>query len=137
MYSPDGVRQPIQVEGNIRAYFWSPDSSKLAYVILTPERSLLRVMMLDARTGERWPLLDFAPTLDQSTVFDFFDQFAYSHSPWSPDSKSLVLAGTMRHDGTSVSLNRQRGPQIYVVGAGQDSTATPIAEGSLAFWSPR
>lgn len=137
LYSPDGKKRQIVAEGNIRAFFWSPDSTKLAYLVLTRERNVLRVMMLERSTGDRWPLIDFTPTPDQATIFDFFDQFAYSHSPWSPDSSSLVLAGRLRQSGTSVSLNRQPGPQIYVVSAGPDVAVTSVAEGFLAFWSPR
>ncbi|MCH8062297.1 MAG: PD40 domain-containing protein [Chloroflexi bacterium] len=137
IFAPDGAKKPIEVTGTILAYFWSPDSSKLAYIVLTQDRGVLRVMMLDMNTGERWPLIDFAPAPDQSTIFQFFDQFAHSHSPWSPDSRSLVFAGILREDGISVSLNRQTGPQIYVVDIGPDPVVTSIAEGSLAFWSPR
>lgn len=137
IFSPWGEKKPVGVEGNILAYFWSPDSSKLAYIILTPNRGVIRVMMLDTNTGERWPLMEFAPTPDQATIFQFFDQFAHSHSPWSPDSRSLVFAGILREDGISVSLNRQTGPQIYIVDIGPDPLTTSIAEGSLAFWAPR
>ena len=137
IFTSDGVKKPIGVEGNILAHFWSPDSSKLAYIVLTRTRGVVRVLMLDMNTGERWPLIEFAPTPDQSTIFQFFDQFAYSHSPWSPDSRSLVLAGRLRGDGVSASLNRQGAPQIYIVDVGQGLSATPIAEGLLAFWTPR
>ena len=137
MYSPDGVRQPINVEGNILAYFWSPDSTKLAYVVLTRYRGVLRVMALDITTGDRWPLIDFTPTPDQGIVFEFFDQFAHSHSPWSPDSRALVFAGRLDRAGASASLNRQAAPQIHVVEVDRDATVTSIAEGFLAFWSPR
>ena len=125
------------VEGNIQAFFWSPDSLKLAYLLVARDRGVLRYMMLDMVTGERRPLVDFTPTPDQSIAYDFSDQFAISHSPWSPDSRSLVLAGNLRHDGTAVSLNRQVAPQIYVVDAGKDPAVTSIADGFLAFWSPR
>ena len=137
IFSPDGAKKAVEVEGNILAYFWSPDSSKLAYIILTPKRGVLHVMMLDANTGDRWPLMEFSPTRDQSTIFQFFDQFAHSHSPWSPDSKSLVFAGRLQGEGISVSINRQTGPQIYVMDIGPDPSVTSIADGSLAFWMPR
>ena len=137
LFSPDGVKKPVSVNGNIRAFFWSPDSSKLAYIILTQDRGVLRVMMLDTATGDRWPLMDFTPSADQSTIFGFFDQFAHSHSPWSPDSKSLVLAGILREDGISVSAGRQAAPKIYVVDVAPDLSVNAIAEGFLAVWSPR
>jgi len=137
LYGPDGTRKAMGVEGNIQAFFWSPDSLKLAYLLVTRDRGVLRFMILDMVTGDRWPLVDFTPTPDQSIAYDFFDQFANSHSPWSSDSRSLVLAGNLRHGGTAVSLNRQVAPQIYVVDAGKDATVTSIANGFLAFYSPR
>ncbi len=137
LYGADGTKREMGVEGNIQAFFWSPDSLKLAYLLVTRDRGVLRYMMLDMVTGERRPLVDFTPTPDQSIAYDFSDQFAISHSPWSPDSRSLVLAGNLRHDGTAVSLNRQVAPQIYVVDAGKDLAVTSIADGFLAFWSPR
>ncbi len=137
LYGPDGTRKAMSVEGNIQAFFWSPDSLKLAYLLVTRDRGVLRFMMLDMVTGDRWPLVDFTPTPDQSIAYDFFDQFAISHSPWSPDSRSLVLAGNLRHGGTAVSLNRQVAPQIYVVDAQKNPTVTSIANGFLAFCSPR
>ena len=137
LYGEDGAEKEMGVEGNIQAFFWSPDSLKLAYLLVTRDRGVLRYMMVDMVTGDRRPLVDFTPTPDQSIAYDFFDQFAISHSPWSPDSRSLVLAGYLRHDGTAVSLNRQVAPQIYVVDAGKDPAVTSIADGFLAFWSPR
>ena len=35
-YSPDGTKQSVEIEGEAIAFFWSPDSSKLAYVTLSP-----------------------------------------------------------------------------------------------------
>ena len=94
-------------------------------------------MVLDIESGDRWPLAEFTPTQGQATVVQFFDQFAHSHSPWSPDSASLVFAGWLQGGGVSASLNRQPLSQIYVVGTGPNPMITVLAEGVLAFWSPR
>ena len=71
------------------------------------------------------------------TIFQFFDQFAYSHSLWSPESNSLVFAGILSSEGVAASLNSQQAPQIFVVDAGPFPVAEPIADGILAVWSPR
>ena len=85
------------------AYFWSPDGSRLAYVALSKKAGILRWTVLNVVNGERWPLVDFIPSRDQLTIFQFFDQYAYSHSPWSPDSRSLVFAGKLVDGAVPVS----------------------------------
>jgi hypothetical protein len=94
-------------------------------------------MVLDLVTEERWPLVDFTPSLEQLTMFQFFDQFGYSHSQWSPDSDALVFAGVLSGDGVSASLGTQQASQIFVVSTEPFSSAEPIAEGIVAVWSPR
>jgi len=90
--------------------------------------------------GSRWPLLDFIPSLDQLTVFRFFDQYAYSHPPWSPDSNSLVFSGRVDPEAITAAFGSEGGAQgnhIVVLGAAPDSSPLVIAEGLIAFWSPR
>jgi Tol biopolymer transport system component len=135
-YSPDGTKQSVEIEGEVISFFWSPDSSKLAYVTLSLGREELRWMVLDLNDGGRWPLVDFIPSEALATVFRFFDQFAYSHSPWSPDSGSLVFAGTLAGGATSASFGRQPVPGIFVVSVGPDPTVERVAGGVMAVWSP-
>jgi Tol biopolymer transport system component len=137
IFSPSGDRMPVEVQGNIVAYFWSPDSSRLAYVLLTQTRGVVRLMMLDTKSGQRWPVIEFIPTPNQATAYQFFDQFAHSHSPWSPDSESLVFAGRLRGDASSVSFSQQAVPHIYIVDASPEPTIRSIADGYMAFWSPK
>ena len=94
-------------------------------------------MVLDLNDGDRWPLVDFIPSEPLATAFQFFDQFAYSHSPWSPDSGSLVFAGTLAGGATSASFGRQPEPGIFVVGVGTEPTVERVAGGVMAVWSPR
>ena len=82
----------IQVNENIVAYFWSPDSSKIAYATLVDPYGRVE-MVCPGRgcQGVSGPLVDFLPSRDQLTMFQFFDQYAYSHQLWSPDSRYLVF----------------------------------------------
>jgi TolB protein len=137
LFSEDGSRHPLEIQGDVIAFFWSPNSAKLAYVTLTEQGSLLRLMVADVADGSRWPLVEFLPTLDQLSMLQFFDQFAHSHSLWSPDSQSLVFSGELGGEAASASLGRQEVPHVFVVGAERGSVVEPIAEGYLAFWSPR
>ena len=137
LFSHDSVRRPLGIGDDVFAFFWSPDSSKLAYV--TPaDRGVFRWMVLDVTDGSRRTVVDFIPSDAQVTVFRFFDQFAYSHSPWSPDSASLVFAGALPQGGVSASLGRQPVSSIIVADIEPDGQeARVIAEGFLAVWSPR
>ena len=137
LFSPEGARLPVGIRAEVLAFSWSPDSRKLAYVVTSGTRSGLRWMILDLATEERWPLVDFTPSPEQVAIFQFFDQFAYSHSQWSPDSDALVFAGVLSGDGVSASLGTQEVSQIFVISTEPFSSAEPIAEGVVAVWSPR
>ena len=136
----DNLTERGVIHDPMLAYFWSPDSTKLAYVTISDTRGVLRWMLLDAESGVRQPLIDFVPSLEQLTVFQFFDQYAYSHSPWSPDSDALVFAGSLSTDAVSASTGIHPGHEgFHVIVVSADSLAATqiIAEGFLAFWSPR
>ncbi len=138
VFSAKGSRLPVSVEDeDVVAFFWSPDSTKLAYVSLADGPSTLRWVVLDVRDGGQWPLVDFEPSAAQATVFTFFDQFAYSHSPWSPSSDALVFAGTLANAGISASTSQQPASHIFVVGSGRNPLVQRVADGFLAVWSPR
>lgn len=137
IYSPDGTKRSASLEENIIAFFWSPDSTKIAYITPTSTRGLLRLKILDVNSGDTWPLAEFSPTRDQNTVYSFFDQFAHSQTPWSPDSTALVFAGSLLSNGVSISQTSQPTSQVYVVGANPNPTIHSIADGGLAFWSPK
>ena len=136
LYSPDGARQPVEIQDDVFAFFWSPDGTELAYVTPTETSGILQWFILRVADGSRRPLVEFRPTSEQFTIFQFFDQLAYSHSLWSADSSSLVFAGAVVGDAVSASANRQQGPHIIVVDV-ETASAEAIAEGFLAVWSPR
>ena len=128
------------------AFFWSPDGSRLAYITLSDAQGALRCVVVDMNTRRSRVALDFIPSAEQRTLFQFFDQYAYSHSPWSPDSVNLVFAGKPVGDAASASHPSQRNSrttaqqnasQIIIVSAETASAPQIIADGIMAFWSPR
>ena len=137
LYNPDGSKFPVDIEEDVVAFFWSPDSTRLAYVTLTDKRGGRRWNVLDVRDGARWPLVEFTPSGPQYTLFQFFDQFAYSHSMWSPDSGSLVFSGNLSETAVDASLRRQPVPRIIVTEAVQNPLVYAIADGFVAVWSPK
>ncbi len=99
---------------DIVAFFWSPDSTRLAVVTMEeykpplPEVStglrmrparqtgtpsiILQWWLIDAGSSEVTPLEQFFPTPDQFTIFNFFSQYTLSHRVWSPDSRYIAYA---------------------------------------------
>ena len=127
-----------EVNENVIAYFWSPDSSRIAYATLTDSSGGLRWSMLDVASGARSPLVDFLPSSDQLTMFQFFDQYAYSHRLWSPDSRYLVFAGTLNEAAVTAGFGSQSNQisHVFILDTGPTRSALPVAEGTLGFWSP-
>jgi TolB protein len=126
----------------VLAFFWSPDASKLAFLRLdrpdtvphAPQSAPLRQespiwFRWHIWNGERtYPLARFAPS--DSFLLDYvryFDQYAQSISLWSPDSTTLLFAGTS-DDGRA---------GIWTLPVEPGSRPHRIARGTLATWSPR
>ena len=70
-------------------------------------------------------------------MVQFFNQYAHSHSVWSPDSQSLVIAGRTATGAVSAA-SRQPADQIIVLTTDPTNpTFQVIGDGYLGFWSPR
>lgn len=109
-------------------FWWSPDGSQLAILIGEVEGAALWNRWRVWSDGE--PILTdrftITPTFAGAYV-PFFDQFAQSVTPWSPDSESFVYAGTDEGGSSGVFVQR----------AEPETPAERITdEGEIAFWSP-
>ena len=127
------------VKENVLSYFWSPDGTKIALVTLAGAGGDLRWTLLDVETGSSVRLADFTPSRDQLTMFQFFDQYAYSHMLWSPDSMYLIFSGRLSLSASSAGFMGQsdrRGSKVFIVDTGPVITVDEVADGVLAFWSP-
>ncbi len=130
----------VEFEQPVIAFFWSPDSTEIAFVTLSESPGALRWALLDVAEGKATALVDFIPSAEQLTMFQFFDQYAHSHSVWSPDGESIVFAGDLLTDAVTASLSGHPGHSsfhIVVVDAAPTPTAHVIGEGIMGFWSPR
>lgn len=138
--SPSSPGDAIDLSLPVLAFFWSPDGTKIALVTLSERQGALSWALYDALSDERMRLVDFAPSAEQLTMFQFFDQYAYSHSVWSPDSASIVFAGDLLTDSVTASVSGHPGHasfHIVVVDVEPVAEAHVIAEGIMGFWSPR
>jgi hypothetical protein len=73
--------------------------------------------------------------VEMLTMLSFFDQYAYSNYPWSPDGSALVVAGTQQETANRSNGSGPTGAGIYVLDAVGGGEPRQIAEGSVAFWS--
>ncbi|MDA0770021.1 MAG: hypothetical protein BZY79_00365 [SAR202 cluster bacterium Casp-Chloro-G4] len=149
VYSDTDADPLLIVREPMLAHFWSPNGRQIAYARLSEKSGVLRWVVLDIASGERKALVDFVPSVAQLTMFQFFDQYAYSHSLWSPDSDALVFAGNLNTDAVTASFKglnsgaslggnslEHDGEHIMVVNTSGDTTTRVIADGFMATWSP-
>lgn len=122
--SSDSVVDVIGTETG--GLWWSPDGSRLA--ILAPhgdDTQLVHWTVWSKDASFTTQPFRLTPFYAQAYV-PFFDQFAQSVTPWSPDSSRFVYPG--------IGIDDDRG--IYVQEARAGVAPQLIADGILAFWSP-
>ena len=133
--SADGRQVRAIGEGPILAFFWSPQGDKIAWVALDLESQSFDWKVSASSGGEAKHLFRFRPSNDFFTMLGFFDQYAYSHSVWSPDGTKLVVSGIEENalgggNGTAPTEDK-----VYVLDATGAESPSRIASGVLAFWS--
>ena len=126
------------------AFFWSPDGKSIAYISpLNPDEPdvsetgqeilisqkiqssfLFEAHVIDIASKQDTIIGTFTPTFLFVTQFlPFFDQYALSHSIWSPQSDAVVLP----------TINAQNAETITVFPL--DGLAQTIADGDTPFWN--
>ncbi len=138
LLSADGIEISSVVDEQLLAFFWSPQGDQIAWIGIEPLSRMMDLAVSPVAAGkatdEPRHLFRFSPTGELFTMLSFFDQYAYSHSIWSPDGSALVVAGT---DGAESGRRNGSGPhggQIYVVEV-SSGEARRIASGKVAVWS--
>lgn len=134
-----GFSETARVLENVLAYFWSPDGSRIAVAVVADASGDMRWLLLDPATGATTELADFVPSREQLTMFQFFDQYAYSHSLWSPDGRYLLFAGRLSLQASSADYPSQSGgnrSRVFIIDTGAISSINALTDGVLAVWSP-
>ena len=134
-----GFSETARVLENVLAYFWSPDGSRIAVAVLADASGDMRWLLLDPATGATTELADFVPSREQLTMFQFFDQYAYSHSLWSPDGRYLLFAGRLSLQASSADYSSQSGgsqSRVFIIDTVSISAVNALTDGVLAVWSP-
>jgi TolB protein len=131
-WSPNGRYIATFNTGNIERDFGvnvaesgKPDratQAKSASQQINPHQFNLAI--IDVETGAETQVMSFFPTgIFISQFLPFFDQYALSHSIWSPNSDAIVLS--MREEGENhVKVVRIDGSEMIDLG-----------KGDMAFWS--
>lgn len=91
------------------------------------QQSLMRVEVVDPATGAGTRVVDATPTRMFGQYVPYFDQYARAVSPWSPDGRRLVFA----------ALDPDSQVPRVVVAALDPLKLNAVADGVVAFWSPR
>ena len=131
----DGGPTRTVADGRIIAFYWSPDGTKLAWAGLDGETRDFVWWSASAAGGQARELMRAQPSSDTLVTLSFFDQYAYSHSPWSPDSSRLVLSVVPGRSTHGRNGSSPPGPKIFVVDTDGAGEPLEVASGSLAFWS--
>ena len=109
------------------AFFWSPDGKRLLLlggVSVDEQQLLLWEVWQDGAIVARTEPFAMSRLLLGSYI-PFFDQYAHSHSFWSPDSNSFTWSA--EEDGSPT------GVFVHDVATGE---TTRVADGLAAIWSP-
>lgn len=136
--SDDGDSVRTLAEGPLLAFYWSPNGERIAWVALDREEQEFewKVATSDSSEPEQVKsLFSFHPSRDVLIMLSFFDQYAYSHSPWSPDSSHLVMAGTQAMPFERRNGQTPTGARVFVLDVEGNTPPQEIAQGTLAFWS--
>lgn len=126
------------------AHFWSPQSDRVAYIAATSDQQEVQTRLrsnghtpveqavsglswyiLDVKTGKTQRLATFLPSRDMVYYLNFFDQFARSHSLWSPDGRYVVY-------GASDTLGQ---PSVLLVDTRNPGQPIKVATGTFGVWS--
>jgi hypothetical protein len=131
----DGSGVRTLAEEAIIAFFWSPAGEKIAWVAFQQEQQVFRWKVSRADGSAQRELFSYRPSQNSLTMLSFFDQYAYSHSPWSPDGSRLVVSGTQVEPFARRNGDTPTGERIFVLDVTSDGHAKELAQGTLAVWS--
>ncbi|PKB71785.1 MAG: hypothetical protein BZY87_03440 [SAR202 cluster bacterium Io17-Chloro-G6] len=130
----DGTVTNLSTEGAL-AFYWAPTGDKLAWVEVNPAEQEMEWVVGPADGSDARRLFSFRPSAEVFIMLSFFDQYAYSHSPWSPDGKSLVVAGSKGEQARRSNGRTPTGDRVYVLDAEGGAEPRDLGAGVLAFWS--
>ncbi|MFK7804386.1 MAG: hypothetical protein AB8G95_22310 [Anaerolineae bacterium] len=132
IYTLENGNLVISQSKKLLAFFWSPDSSKIAAFGVVPSdedsnsgRPTLSVQIIDVQSEGVTELFSSFETTSQFTeVLTFYSQYQRSATIWSPDSQNIVFP-----------VRTRDGPMVITMDVSGTIHPRTLAPGVLAFWS--
>ena len=115
------------------AFYWAPDSVRLAFLGIDSSMRGLAWSVVNADGKGARTLASFVPSDDFAFQVPFFDQYAQSTTLWAPDSHRLVYGAAGSGDRSNGSAAGERIMSLDVQG---QMPPAAVAQGSIAVWSP-
>lgn len=120
------------------AFFWAPDGRSIAYLTLASmgeqankgaglaqQRRFITLGVVNVESGGQSYLAAFEPNpIFVSQFIPYYDQYAFSHRLWSPDSRAFAIPIVDEEEKTQIMVVPMDGRAPYTV-----------SDGFLAFWS--
>ena len=124
--------------GDYLLSMWSPDGRQLLLARRNTDNTRLMLWSIyDRDTNLISDLVEFEPSGELRMMHVFFDQYIASHSFWSPDGESIVFAGDLIDPLSGPGDEERDIDTVWVVNTAGEPKPIAIAEGFMAFWSPR
>jgi hypothetical protein len=126
-----GASRVLSGEDFVAAFFWSPDSSHIAYFVPSVQKSdqgpllMFTLKVLRVSTGAVRTVATFHPPGVFLQVVREYGQYGESLRMWSPDSRFVLYTAV---EGDS--------PVVMVGYADEPIAPRKVADGLMATWSP-
>ena len=134
-----GAAKPERIAaGPFVAYYWAPGGEKL--VLVVPAQTgdgRYSVRAIDAGGTLLAATEPILPSQDFRTALGFFDLYGKSHSPWSPDGGSFLLAGRPGGDGVSSGFGDPDGPYVMTWRVRRHEPLEVVGPGEFGICLPR
>jgi WD40 repeat protein len=125
----DGHRDTLYT-GTVGAFFWSPDGSQLLIAAPDFDSSDWRWQVVNRADRRVREIARFVPNQGFETLAQGFDQYAQSYNLWAPDSRHFIYFGYPGGESEGV-------PETIWVADAKTAASRRVADGTVAFWSPR
>jgi hypothetical protein len=135
--STDGSERALVARGPFAAYWGAPGGEVV--VLMVPSHSGDGAVSLQARalSGETVAATaPFVPSADMRVAVAFFDQYALSHSPWSPQGEQFVACGRFAGDGVSGSFGDPAGDYVMLWRPERSQPLEVLMPGTLGSFPP-
>lgn len=125
------------------SFWWSPDSTRLAVTGIVPEddgSNTIEIFIVDVRDASQLSIGTVRPSDEYLFVQLYFDQYAHSLQPWSPDGRNFLVFGALGPRSARVASTSGQTSElghVWVLDASNILDPVLIGKGYVGSWSPR